>query len=151
MSSILRKRRPTVSGTGIGPSSCTNPGYYRGPNLMTFHSKKTAVRRRNENAFGHRKRIIRCLSSSQVVFRLHQCAHQTLRRAFISNRATAPLMYPSQQSKDVEEKLGDLIPWLIRLKDSVATVNASDNHEEARRYEQLIRFVSRPYCLGSFD
>jgi len=58
-------------------------------------------------------------------------------------------MCPSQKSKDVEDKLGDLIPWLIRLKDSVATANASDNHEEAGRYEQLIQFVSRVYCLGN--
>ena len=40
MSNFFRKRRPTASGTGIGPSSCTNLGYYRDPNLITSTAKK---------------------------------------------------------------------------------------------------------------
>jgi len=53
----------------------------------------------------------------------------------------------TQQSKDVQDKLGDLIPWLVKLKDSVTTAGANGNHEEAKRREQLIRCVSRPRCL----
>ena len=50
----------------------------------------------------------------------------------------------SQQCKDVEDKLGDLIPWLIKLKDSVTTASADGNHEEATRREQLTRYASYP-------
>ena len=54
----------------------------------------------------------------------------------------APLTDFSQQSKDVEDKLGDLIPWLIKLKDSVTTASADGNHEETKRREQLIQCVA---------
>ena len=49
-----------------------------------------------------------------------------------------------QQCKDIEDKIGDLIPWLIKLKDSVTTVNADGNHEEVMRQDQLIRCASHP-------
>lgn len=58
------------------------------------------------------------------------------------------LTHPFQQSKDVEEKLGDLIPWLAKLKDSVAVTGADGNHEEAERRGRLTRFVSCLYCLA---
>ena len=57
-------------------------------------------------------------------------------------------MRPSQQSKDVEEKLEELIPWLTKLKDGVTTPGADDNHEEAERRERLARFVSYPYRIA---
>ena len=59
----------------------------------------------------------------------------------------APLTGFSQQSKDVEDKLGDLILWLIKLKDGVTTASADGNHEETKRHEQLIQCVaSSLYC-----
>ena len=54
----------------------------------------------------------------------------------------APLTDFSQQSKDVEDKLGDLIPWLIKLKDSVTMASADSNHEETKRREQSIQCVA---------
>lgn len=53
----------------------------------------------------------------------------------------------SQQCKDIEDKIGDLIPWLIKLKDSVATASADGNPEEAKGREQLIRCATYPRCL----
>ena len=83
MSNILRKRRPTASGTGIEPSSCANSGYDSSPNLLTSHSEKTAAHRCNKDVVRHRKGIGRCSSPPQVMFGRHQCTHQTLRRAFL--------------------------------------------------------------------
>ena len=45
--------------------------------------------------------------------------------------------------KDVEDELGDLVPWLTRLKDSVTLIGVDGNHEEAERREQLKRYVQR--------
>ena len=55
------------------------------------------------------------------------------------------LTYPSQESKDVEDKLGNLIPWLNKLKDSMVTADADGSIEEAERREELTRFVSYPH------
>ena len=69
-------------------------------------------------------------------------------------------MRPFQESKDVEEKLRDLIPWISKLKDSVTSPGAGDNPEEVERLEQLIRFAPPPrrltcssqsYCNRSFE
>ena len=147
MSSILRKRRPTASGTEIGPSSCTNRGYYRSSSLTTFPSEKTAIHRCGKDVTRHRKGVCRCSPAPQIVFGRDLRTHQTLRSAFLSNRAAISLTYPSQQSKDIEDKLGDLAPWLVKLKDSVATAGVDGNHEEAERRERLTRFVSCLYVL----
>lgn len=40
-----------------------------------------------------------------------------------------------QQSKDVEAKLKDLIPWLTQLRDNLTKANSDP--EEAERREQL--------------
>lgn len=47
-----------------------------------------------------------------------------------------------QQCKDIEDKLGDFIPWLIKLKVNLTAASANDNPEEAKRREPLIRCVS---------
>lgn len=47
----------------------------------------------------------------------------------------------TQESKDVEDKVGDLIPWLTKLRGSVAAASADGNVEEAQRREKLIRLV----------
>ena len=61
---------------------------------------------------------------------------------------TISLTHPSQGCTDVENKLGDLVIWLTKLKDSVFTTSAGDNREEAGRREQLTRFLSYPHRLA---
>ena len=68
---------------------------------------------------------------------------QTLRGAFLQNNSSASLIDTPQESKEVEGKLENLIPWLTKLKDSVTRSDADGTHEEAERREQLTRFVSR--------
>ena len=60
---------------------------------------------------------------------------------------TNPLTYPPQGCKDVEDKLGDLVVWLTKLKDSVTTISADGNHDEAERRKELARFLSHPRHL----
>ena len=151
MSKILRKRRPTASGVEIGPNTCTRLGYYHIHNLKVFCSEETAAHRCGKDVTRYRERVDRCFSASQIVLGGHRCAHKTLRSAFRLDRLAIPLIYPSQESKDVEEKLGDLIPWLAKLRDSVTTVSAEDNHEEADRREKLARFVSCHHRLAGSD
>ena len=57
MSNLLRKRRPTASGTAIEPSSCASPGYYRIPNLTVFNSEETTAYRWSKDASRHRKGV----------------------------------------------------------------------------------------------
>ena len=52
---------------------------------------------------------------------------------------------PSQGYKDVEDKLEDLVIWLTKLKNSVTS--GIDSGEEAKRREQLARFLSYPCHL----
>jgi len=146
MSSILRKRRLTASGIGIAPSSCMNPGHYRIPDLIIPHSKETAIHRWGEDAIRHREGISRRVSAAQVVSWMHQCGHQTPRCAFLSSCAPASLTDLSQESKDVEDKLGELIPWLIKLENSVMAASADGNREEAERRENLTQYVSHLCC-----
>jgi hypothetical protein len=72
----------------------------------------------------------------------HQCAHEALRSTIPSDRSTISLTHLPQDSKDVEEKLGDLIPWVLKLKESVPAASADGDPEGAKRDEQLILFVS---------
>ena len=58
---------------------------------------------------------------------------------------TASLTDPFQGCKDVEDKLGELVLWLIKLKDNVTTTGANGNPQEAKGRDQLTRFVSHPY------
>ena len=60
---------------------------------------------------------------------------------------TNPLTRPSQGCKEVEDKLGDLVLWLTKLKNSVTTTSADGNHEEAERRKELARFLSHPCHL----
>ena len=52
-----------------------------------------------------------------------------------------------QGCKDVEENLGDLVLWLIKLKDVMAITSPDKNPEEGDRRKELTRFSSCPYCL----
>ena len=51
----------------------------------------------------------------------------------------------TQEYNDVKDKLGDLIPWLEKLLDTLAKVNPDNDREEVERRSQLAKFVS---CLG---
>ena len=61
---------------------------------------------------------------------------------FCHDRAAISLTHSSQEFKDVEDKLADLIPWLAKLKGSTTTARADDNPEDAERRKQLTLFVS---------
>ena len=56
-----------------------------------------------------------------------------------------PLMCLPQGCKDVEENLGDLVLWLNKLKDRMATTCYDENRQETERHEQLTRLPSHPY------
>ena len=43
----------------------------------------------------------------------------------------------------MKDKLGDLIPWLEKLQDTLAKVNPDNDREEVERRSQLAKFVSR--------
>jgi hypothetical protein len=116
-------------------------------NPLTFRSKETATHRCDEDAIGHRKGVGRRFSTPQIVFGGNQCAHQTLRRAFLSNNPSTPLTDTPQQSKDIEDQLESLIPWLEKLKDSMTKSGADSSHEEAERRDQLTRFAAHPHSL----
>ena len=147
MSGFLKKRRPTTSGTGVCPSPCTDPVIAVLANPLTFHSQETTGYRCHKDVFRHCEGVGRRFSAPQIVSRRYKCPHKTLRSAFLPNHATIPLTHGSQQSKDIEEKLGDLIPWLTKLKDSVATPSADGNLEEAERRKQLTQLVSHLFHL----
>jgi len=56
----------------------------------------------------------------------------------------------SQQSKDVNDKLNELIPWLTKLREGLAKVDANDDQQEVERRIQLARLASnrRPLSPG---
>jgi len=47
----------------------------------------------------------------------------------------------------VKDKLGDLIPWLEKLQDTLAKVNPDNDREEVERRSQLAKFVSHSKSL----
>lgn len=148
MPNVLRKRRPTASEAGIEPSICTNPGPPHNPTLTISHSEETATHRCYEGGSRCRKRVVWLVPSPPIVFGRDQCHYQTLRRALLSNIAPPLLTDLSQESKDVENELGDLIPWLAKLKDSITTAGDNGNHEEENRRDQLIRCALHPRCFA---
>ena len=48
----------------------------------------------------------------------------------------------SQQSKDVSDKLDELIPWLTKLREGLAKVDANEGQQEVERRTQLARLTS---------
>lgn len=50
----------------------------------------------------------------------------------------------SQDSEDVEEKLGDLITLLKGLEDVIPAASADSDLEDQKNYEQFAEFVSNP-------
>ena len=142
------KRQLSTAGEAeIAPSSCTRSDYHRICRLLTPHSKEAKVHRCDESAARYCKRVCRCFSASQIMLGRHQCAHKTLRCASQPDRATISLIHSSQESKDVRDKLGDLVLWLTKLKGAFLTTSADNNREEAERRAQLTRFPPRPSHL----
>ena len=47
----------------------------------------------------------------------------------------------SQEIQDIKDKLGDLIPWVIKLKGSLVNANTKADHEEVERRTQLAKFA----------
>ena len=85
MPDLLGKRHPPASEAGIGPSSCTSDWtiiIIR--DLTVLHSEEAAVRRYGKDATTHHERGSRCFSASEIVLRIHQCAHGTPPSAFPS-------------------------------------------------------------------
>ena len=76
MSATPLKRPPATSETPIGPTSCTNLGYYHSLNLTTFRSEETAVHRRDKGGIRHRKGVSRRLSTPQIVFGRNKYVYQ---------------------------------------------------------------------------
>ena len=112
--------------------------------LIHFRSEQTAAHRWDKDAPRHRERVSRRLSTSQIVFGRYRCADQALRSPFLSNRAAISLTRTSQECKDVEDKLRELLPWLAKLKESVTTARADDSYRAEGR-ETLTRFASHIY------
>ena len=81
------------------------------------------------------------VSSPQVLFGRHQCAHQTLRCTFTPDNTPTTLTDLSQQIQDVKDKLVDLIPWVEKLKASLTKVDVKDDREEVERRTQLAKFA----------
>ena len=59
-----------------------------------------------------------------------------------------PLTDIPQQSKDVEDELEGLIPWLTKLNNSLTRGTTDSTQEEAVRREQLSRFVIRSHLIN---
>ena len=132
-------------------------GHVRNPTIvavslpLTTRSKEAADYRCYKDVPRCGQRVNRRFSSPQIVFGRHHRAHQTLRRAFPLSSAPNLLTESLQQSKDVEDKLADLILWLTKLKDSATLASADGDHKEAERREQLkqcVQLLRRPADPG---
>lgn len=130
MSNLLRKRRSMTNETQIGLSSCTRSTRHRLRKLMDFRGQEAAAGRCGGGASGHRRGVGRCLWPSQIVLGTYQCTNQTPRSLFPLNGAATLLMHSSQEFKDIEEKIGDLVSWLAKLKRSITTTRAGDNRKD---------------------
>lgn len=113
--------------------------------LLIIRSKEAAVHRFYEGGPGHRKGIGWCVSSSQVMSGRHQRDRQALRCTFESN--DIPLLRwwtLSQEIQDVKDKLEDLIPWVVKLEDTLTKASTKDRGEVERR-TQLEKFALHLY------
>jgi len=59
----------------------------------------------------------------------------------ISHFSWARLTDSPQQSKDVSDKLDELIPWLKKLLEGLAKVDANEGQQEVERRTQLARLA----------
>ncbi|KAF9790951.1 hypothetical protein BJ322DRAFT_418044 [Thelephora terrestris] len=104
MSTVLKKRRPTVSGVESEPTK--------------------------KHRFNDAMRILLSLAtdSADACPPLKSCLG-----------GITALIKLYDETKDVEDKVGDLIPWLNKLKNNMTTASASGTNEETERREQLTR------------
>ena len=52
-------------------------------------------------------------------------------------------MISDQESNAVKDKLGDLIPWVEKLLETLVKANPNEDDDEVERQSQLAKFVSR--------
>jgi hypothetical protein len=66
----------------------------------------------------------------------------------ISSFSWARLTDFSQQANDVKDKLEELIPWLTKLLEGLAKVDATEDQQEVERRTELARLVpnQRPHA-----
>jgi len=69
----------------------------------------------------------------------------------ISKLSWARLTVFSQQSKDVSDKLEESIPWLTKLLEGLAKVDANEDQQEVERLTQLARLASNRRPLSPKD
>ena len=151
MPNLSKKRRPRANEPQIGPSSCTSTNQLQIRNLTDFHSEEAAGHQCDKDALRHRKGVSRRFSTSKIVLGRYRCTDQTLRGVSPSNRAAIPFTRSSQECKDVEDKLGDLIPWLTKLKENITTPHADEDGDDAQRRGHLTRFVSHTHHLTDLN
>jgi len=110
MHNVLRKRRPTDSGTAIQPTSSKRQRFIDATKMLLDIAKESA----------------------DVLPPLKSCLG-----------GINALIKHYEQSENVQEEVGDLIPWLIKLKDIVTTASVDGNHEGVERREQLIQSLEK--------
>ena len=147
MSDSQSKRPRTISGAATEQSSCTQPTNHRVHKLTPLLSKETTAYRCNDNSSRHGERVGRRFPTPQILFGSHRCVQEALRSVSPPILTAISLTHPPQQSKDIEDKLRDLIPWLTKLENTVTTGNLDTNPEEAARREQLTR-LALALCPG---
>ena len=132
----------------MGPSSGRESRLVFSPSLQAYH----AFPQQRNNASSMRQR--RCWisqksrpTSSHLLNRVWGVSMRSSNTTkYVSTESpTILLTCASQGCKDVEDKLGDLVLWLTKLKNSLATTSIDNNRDEAERREQLTRFLSHPY------
>ena len=86
------------------------------------------------------------LRLSNPAWEVSMPSSNTMKCVSVQSR-TVLLTYLPQECKDIEENLEDLVLWLTKLKDIMATTNTDENPQEPERRKQLTRFLSPPYRL----
>ena len=58
-------------------------------------------------------------------------------------------MCQSQETKDVKERLEDLVTWVTALEESLMKLKTGNDPEEGERCQQLAQFISRLLHLAA--
>ena len=150
MSNPLRKRRAVTGGAEIGPGPCTRSDHHRNSerssSLISVAKKqrfidatKMLLDIANEasDAFPPLKS---CLGGINALIKYYEVRVHPIAHDFTDVR--------TQGCKDVEDNLRDLVLWLTKLRDGMATTSSDENPPEMERREQLTRFLPRHYRLA---
>ena len=60
----------------------------------------------------------------------------------ISNFSRASIIDSSQESEDVRDKLEELVPWVMKLREDLGKVGPNEDLQEVERRTQLARLAS---------